>query len=244
MALKSKVLEREKEVRKYIEKYSEQFELDPNLIRALITQESRFVAEAQSPTGAFGYGQFTFIGGKQVQNIAQMRDDMDDLSKFTKWDAHEPDAGIKAICATLWWLIYVKYKKVEDEVVKLEAALTFYNAGGKAAALVVEHGGHANAKPYLEKLPKMYASQSLKYAPEVTYWYVQWHELLKPEPVEEEIEKPEIVPSQPDAPQHDRRYGALIDAIKLLAKHDEADVIIFTREGLTEITLIVPGEYE
>ena len=78
------LIEREKDVREYIETYADLFDLDPNLIRGLITQESRFIAEAVSPTGAYGYGQFTGIGARQVQNIADMTEKAADLSDFIK----------------------------------------------------------------------------------------------------------------------------------------------------------------
>ena len=52
--LSNGVKKREEEIRMYIEQHSESFGLDPNLIRALITQESRFIADAVSPTGSFG----------------------------------------------------------------------------------------------------------------------------------------------------------------------------------------------
>ena len=139
---KQDMLDREEEIRHYIETYADLFDLDPNMIRAVIMQESFFVAEAVSPTGAYGYGQFTTIGAKQVQNISRMTEKAADLSEFTKHNADEPDAGIKAICATFWWLMYKKYRSVRDKKVQLEAALTFYNSGGIPAALVIKHGGH------------------------------------------------------------------------------------------------------
>jgi hypothetical protein len=241
-ALSNELLERERPLSKTIEKYARLFELDPNVVRALITQESAFVAEATSPTGAYGYGQFTGIGARQVyQNISQMDDRAADLASFRKSTASDPDKGIKAICATLWWLYHIKYANIEDRVVRLEASLTFYNAGGKPAALVVRHGGHSKALPFIQQLPKNIKSQSDKYAPKVAAWYLRWHEYYK------ETAGPAPTPtpsSERSADRVDARYGALIEMLKLIDIADETvDVIIESRDGLTEVTLILPGEY-
>lgn len=240
--------EREKEVRPFIEQYADLFDLDPNLIRGLITQESRFVAEATSPTGCYGYGQFSHIGAKQVQNIAEMTEKAADLADFTKQDADDPDRGIKAICATLWWLFNKKYARVQDKKIQLEAVLTFYNAGGRPAALVVKHGGHAEAVPHINNLPKNLRSQAPKYAPEVAVWFVAWHEhfvklaeTTAPAPI---VPKP-TNPFDESTRTLDVRYRALVQALLLLANEDESvDSIVNSRDGLTELTLIFPGELD
>jgi hypothetical protein len=240
--------EREKVLRPFIERHASLFDLDPNLIRGLITQESRFLAEASSPTGAYGYGQFTGIGARQVQNIAAMTDKAADLANFTKQDADEPDQGVKAICATLWWLFNKKYPRVTDKKVQLEAALTFYNAGGRPAALIVRYGGHAEAIPAINGLPRNQRGQSINYAPEVAGWFVAWHEHfvklatvkpLPPDPVDP-------TPNPFDGVEHllDIRYRPLVEALLLLANGDqEVDSIVNSRDGLTELTLIFPGEF-
>ena len=242
------LIEREKEVRKFIETYADLFDLDPNLIRGLITQESRFVSEAVSPTGAYGFGQFTGIGARQVQNISRMTEKAADLSDFVKRDADDPDRGIKAICATLWWLFNKKYVRVADKKVQLEAVLTFYNSGGRPAALVVKHGGHAEAVGAINALPKNMRSQAAKYAPEVAVWFVAWHEhFVKLD----ETKAPTPVVTLPNNPFDDStqtldiRYKALVEALLLFADGDEnVDSIVNSRDGLTEFTLIFPGEFE
>ena len=234
-------LKREKEVSSFIEEYADLFSLDPNLVRALITQESRFVAEATSPTGAFGYGQFTGIGARQVKNIANMTPLAEDLADFKKRDARFPDKGIKAICATLWWLFNKKYPGLKDKKVQLEAVLTFYNSGGRTAALVIKHGGHDKAITALKQLPRNSRSQSITYAPEVAQWYVAWHELKK--------EKVVIAPTNSPNPFDEQEQGlevsyrALVETLTLLARKDESvDITVDSRNGLTEVTLIFPGE--
>jgi len=240
--------EREKELRPFIEQYADLFDLDPNLVRGLITQESRFVAEATSPTGCYGYGQFSHIGARQVQNISAMTEKAGDLADFTKQEADDPDRGIKAICATLWWLFNKKYARVGDKKIQLEAVLTFYNAGGRPAAVVIKHGGHAEAVSYLKEIPKNIRSQSVKYAPEVAVWFIAWHEHMvkttaaaAPAPVVKRADNP-----FDDATRTlDVRYKALVQALLLLANEDEdVDSVVNSRDGLTELTLIFPGEFE
>jgi len=233
--------EREKVVRPFIEKYAPIFEVDPNLVRALITQESRFSPKATSPTGAFGFGQFTNIAAKQIQNIAKMNASAHDLETFTKAEAADPERGVMAVCAMLWWLFSVKFSDVEDKKVRLEACLTFYNAGGKAASLVVEHGGHAQAIPFIKQLPSSAQSQSITYAPEVIAWFIQWHELFQSAPVTPHQEASTIPAIH--APVA-KKHLPLIEALKLIKNVDEGvDVVIHTREGTTEVSILLPGEY-
>ncbi len=240
--------EREKEVRPFIEKYADLFDLDPDLIRGLITQECLFVGEAVSPTGAFGYGQFTGIGARQVQNISRMTDKAADLSNFTKSEADDPDRGIKAICATLWWLFNRKYHRVRDKKVQLEAVLTFYNSGGRPAALVIKHGGHAQAVPFIKKLPRNFQSQSVKYAPQLAAWFVTWHEYMIEEKKKEAVQPavPGLGSSNPfdDVDiQLSPGHKALLKVLVLFAREDESvDILFNSRDGLTELTLIFPGE--
>jgi len=230
---------REREIRIYIEEHSKSFDLDPNLVRALITQESRFKPEAVSPTGAYGLGQMTGIGSRQVAQIAAMPDCPDplELENFTKRDASDPDLGVKAVCATLWWLFHKKYRKVTDKKVQLEAVLTFYNSGGKAAYLVITHGGHANALAAIEALPSRYRSQAAHYAPEVTQWYIAWHELLGSEKHRGSLDPFDT------SEKAEGKYAALVEVLRLLGLEDDVDVIVDVREGLTEVTLILPGEF-
>jgi len=254
--ISEEVQARESEVSHLIEEYSELADLDPNLVRALITQESRFIADAVSPTNAYGYGQFTNIGARQIQEIAKIhnRSLFGDLDNFQKKDASDPDKGIKAVCAFLWWLFYVKYRNVEDKQVKLEASLTFYNGGGRPAALVVKHGGFSNAVPYIKQLPIQQRAQTEKFAGEVSLWYVAWHDLMKErDRASSKFTEPDtvgVVSEGNPFDSHgtsgrslDHRYRALVEALKLVGDDEQVDVIVNSRDGLTEVTLVLPGEY-
>jgi hypothetical protein len=238
--LTKEILQRELAVRDNIEEYSELFDVDPNLVRAVITQESKFVGDAKSPTGAFGYGQMTRIGADQVRLIADMNPFAKDLKDFTKEQASDPERGIKAVCATLWWLFYVKYKGVPDRKVQIEAALTFYNSGGRPAALVVKKGGHTNALSEIKALPINQRSQAAVYAPEALDWFVSWHEELK--------EKPAPAPVADSHPFSEVGgegiYGALVQSLLLLAKLDPTVKVVRQHgNGTTELRITLHGKY-
>jgi len=243
------LIKREEAVRRYIEEYAALFELDANLVRALLTQESRIQARATSPTGAYGFGQFTNIGAKQVQLVSKMTSKASDLANFSKKEAEDPDRGIKAVCAFLWWLFYVKYKNISDKKVQLEACLTFYNSGGRPAALVIKHGGHDKALPEIKALPARYRSQADRYAPEVSLWYVAWHDYFKKQ-VPETLETTEAVNKNPFDSFADRdltlnaKYKALVEALQSLAEDNpNVDVMVDSHSGWTEVTVVLPGEY-
>lgn len=248
VAISRELAEREKEVHDNIEEYAELFELDPDLIRAIISQESRFIGNAVSPTKCYGFGQFTNIGAKQVQLIAAMTPKAADLANFQKSEASDPDRGIKAICAFIWWLFYKKYSNIQDKRLKLECALTFYNAGGRAAAIVQNAGSHAAAVPALRALPAPIRSQSDKYAAGVSMWYVAWHEYSKQlrEQLKREASDPVDTknPFEEKEGKLDPRYRVLVEAIRLMDDADtHVECTISSRDGFTEIILILPGEY-
>lgn len=240
------LLEREHEVREYIERYAKTFDIDPNLARGLISQESAFVAEAVSPTGAFGYGQFTVIGAKQVVEVAKMNPAASDLINFSKRDASNPDRGIKAVYAFLWWLLKVKYAKITDKKIQLEAALTFYNAGGRPAAVIIKHGGHHLAIEALKQLPKSVCGQAIQYAPGVAEKFVAWHEHMEEDRVlVAETTKPAGNPMDDVTQMVNVNHRALIEALLLLTREGSSvESTLDVRDGMTELTLIFPGEFE
>ena len=236
-ALRSDVIAREKEVRPHLEKWCRIFGINPNVVRGLITQESLFDSDARSPTGAFGYGQFTRIAARQVNNISKMPGcpDKAGLGSFVKTQASEPDIGIKAICATLWWLMNVKYKSVSDKPLQLEATLTFYNAGGIPAHLVIKHGGHKAALEAINALPANRRSQADHYSPRVSAWIIKWSEFMKtedamPTPVEDIPEKMGL------------GHKIFMDMVLAVANNDDSiEVQVEESEGFTEVSLIFPG---
>ena len=166
-----------------------------------------------------------------------------DLADFKKSEANQPDKGIKAICATLWWLFHVKYANVEDVTVRLEATLTFYNAGGNPAALVVRHGGHSAALPFISQLPKSAKGQSEKYAPQVAAWFLKWHEHYKKEAVVATPSPTEVPLPDSDTDELSAKHSALVAILKWIGSTDDTvEVSVNSRDGLTEVNIILPGE--
>ena len=125
----------------------------------------------RSPTGALGLGQFTRIGAAEVRRILTLpawrkRYEIapalrTKLAGFQKDpDARDAELSIEAAAVYLAHLL----DKWDGN---LEAALTEYNAGGVAAAIVARNGTHAAAVAELRALPPEKRSQSDVYAPAV-----------------------------------------------------------------------------
>lgn len=137
----------------------------------LINHESAgFQADAVSSTGAGGLGQFTSIGRREVERILKMAAYRgrfsgepriaERLKEFLRAEQFEPDLALEAAALYLASLIATYNFNVE-------AALTAYNAGGKAARIVQQSGTHAAALTTLLLLPSNQRSQSPTYAPRV-----------------------------------------------------------------------------
>ena len=140
-----------------------------SVLVGLFDQESKFDPTARSKTGAAGLGQFTMVAVDEVKRLIAMskyRGRFDTttagrLNSFSKDLAvSDPHLAIEA-AALLMAELLRKWKG------NVEAALTDYNAGGKAAGIVASAGSHSMAKATLENLDPREKSQSPVYAPEV-----------------------------------------------------------------------------
>lgn len=137
---------------------------------ALLDQESGFGPHKESKTGAAGVAQFTGSGREQVRKLMgeafwanRYRGEpslANRLTNFAKPDAFDPAIAIEA--AALFFAYLLRKRRGN-----IEAALTDYNAGNRAANLVVSAGSHEAAVPMLLRLPPKHRSQSPIYAPEV-----------------------------------------------------------------------------
>jgi len=127
----------------------------------------------RSPTGALGIAQFTGVGAGEVRRLMELRDwraRFDDapqlqerLLNFQKdRDAITPAVAIPA--AALFLAFWARQYRGN-----LDAALTQYNAGTRAAQLVAARGSHAAALPELRALPANQRSQADVYVP----WVVE-----------------------------------------------------------------------
>jgi hypothetical protein len=106
---------------------------------------------------------------------------------------------------------------------------------------VVKHGGHVEAIPFIKALPRNMQSQSLKYAPEVSARFVAWHQHMQKEeavPVPEQSNPFDVAVSGLEA-----SHKALIETLLLFVAKDKAvDGVVNVQDGMTELTLIFPGE--
>jgi hypothetical protein len=99
----------------------------------------------------------------------------------------------------------------------------------------------------IKALPKRWQSQAPKYAPEVAIWFVAWHDYMdehqKEAPAPEPQPSPGINPFDPSGEGMDPRFRALIEALVVLGEEaGDVDVVLNSRDGLTELTLLFPGE--
>lgn len=115
-----------------------EFDIDPNLVVAVMATESAFQPNAVSP--------------KNAKGLMQLTDDT--ARRFGVKDVFEPADNIRGGAQYLRWLL----KYFEGDV---SLALAGYNAGENA---VVRHGGvppYAETRAYLEKIGSRYPLPSL-----------------------------------------------------------------------------------
>ena len=130
----------------YVEKYAEEYELDPALVYAVIRSESNFDADAQSRSGALGLMQLmpdTFYWLQESETDA-----------YSEQDLFQPDVNIHYGCRYLSMML--------EKYGVLRTALCAYNAGTGTVDGWLENpefstdGKHLNQIPYGET--KQYAN--------------------------------------------------------------------------------------
>lgn len=99
----------------YIQKYSEQYKLDPHLVAAVIRTESNFKVEARSHKDAHGLMQIT--EGTALWIAEQMK-----LTYFEVNDLYTPETNIRMGC---WYLDNLRQEFKGD----FDLMLAAYNAG-------------------------------------------------------------------------------------------------------------------
>lgn len=99
----------------YIEKYSQQYNLDPALVCAVINTESHFNADAQSNKGAKGLMQL-------MDDTASWVATQIPIENFNVFRTKEPELNIQLGC---WYLSFLE-KKYNGDLTLIVAA---YNAG-------------------------------------------------------------------------------------------------------------------
>lgn len=96
-------------------RYSQEYELDPYFVAAVIHCESEFDANAQSPKGALGLMQIMPKTGEWIATKVEE-------PSYTQEKLYSPEVNIKFGC---WYLSYLQRKYSKDIVLTLAG----YNAG-------------------------------------------------------------------------------------------------------------------
>jgi hypothetical protein len=124
--------------RDLIEVYSERFRLDPNLVLALVREESFFRPNIVSPAKANGLMQLLYSTARQIALRRGMR--------ITKWDLYKPDINISLGTDYLRELLD-RYDN------KLHLVLAAYNAGVFRVDSWLDQFGNVPDDQFIEMIP-------------------------------------------------------------------------------------------
>lgn len=121
-----------------IEKYSAEYNLNPNLVRAVIKTESSYNPMAVSNMGAYGLMQITDQTGYYIaSNIG--------MGNFNQPMLYNPDINIQLGC---WYL-----RNLINEFGNVNTALAAYNAGRGNVAKWLENPEYSSNQEELTKIP-------------------------------------------------------------------------------------------
>ncbi len=115
------------------------YKLDPNLVRAIIRQESAFTEEARSAANARGLMQVLPSTGRKLAQEAG-------INRFTVQKLYRPDVNIALGSRFLAGLL----KEYNQQV---EVALVAYNAGGDRAERWTQQFGITNMAEFVDRIP-------------------------------------------------------------------------------------------
>jgi soluble lytic murein transglycosylase len=131
------------------------YQLEPQLVAAVIYQESKFDADAESASGAVGLMQLLPSTG---QGIA----DRTGGEEWTPADLHSPELNVRYGC---WYLRHLLQKYGSEEL-----ALAAYNAGQANVDRWRDAGegiGFAETRAYVERVQELKAVYARAYAEEL-----------------------------------------------------------------------------
>lgn len=126
------------EYRDIIEKYSEQYDLDPYLVLAVINVESRFKHDAVSPRNARGLMQITGKTGEWIAGKLQIAD-------YSEEKLFDPQTNIMIGC----WYLSALYQEFGD----LDLMLAAYNAGSGNVSQWLKNSKYSANGKSLDKIP-------------------------------------------------------------------------------------------
>ncbi len=126
------------EYRDIVEKYSEQYDLDPYLVLAVINVESRFRHDAVSPKNARGLMQITGKTGEWIAGKLQIAD-------YSEEKLFDPQTNIMIGC----WYLSTLYREFGD----LDLMLAAYNAGSGNVSQWLKNSKYSVNGKSLDKIP-------------------------------------------------------------------------------------------
>lgn len=121
-----------------VEKYSEQYDLDPYLVLAVINVESRFRHEAVSPKNARGLMQITGKTGEWIAEKLQIAD-------YSEEKLFHPQTNIMMGC----WYLSTLYQEFGD----LDLMLAAYNAGSGNVSQWLKNNKYSIDGKSLNRIP-------------------------------------------------------------------------------------------
>lgn len=124
--------------REFIEKYSDEYDLDPYLVLAVIKVESSFRPDAVSPRDARGLMQITGKTGEWIAGKLQMTD-------YSKEKLFDPETNIRIGC----WYLSALYREFGE----LELMLAAYNAGSGNVSQWLKSSKYSQNGNSLDKIP-------------------------------------------------------------------------------------------
>lgn len=135
-----------------IEKYSAEYNLNPNLVRAVIKTESSYNPMSVSNMGAYGLMQITDQTGYYIaSNIG--------MGNFNQTMLYNPDVNIQMGC---WYL-----RNLINEFDNVNTALAAYNAG---RGNVVKWLNNPEYSPNKEELTKIPFKETANYVKRVNFY--------------------------------------------------------------------------
>jgi len=124
--------------RDLIEKYSDQYNLDPYLVMAVIRVESRFNHRAVSPKNARGLMQITCKTGEWIARKLNIED-------YTEEKLFDPEMNIRIGC----WYLSALYEEFESQ----ELMLASYNAGSGRVSQWLKNEKYSRDGKKLDNIP-------------------------------------------------------------------------------------------
>lgn len=122
----------------FVERYSEEQNLDPYLVAALIRQESTFNAGIRSPAGARGLMQIMPATGRIIAREQRRR--------YQHSDLYDPEVNIR-------FGTYYFRKVLNQFGGRVDYALASYNAGPHRVRRWTQSGANADPEEFIEEIP-------------------------------------------------------------------------------------------